>query len=138
MEHKHRAVRGDVRGALRPHGLHFSEPAGEFTPEETVRRLNLLRAYDELSNTFSLSQADVVLENVLDPPNGKRFGVPLDVQFGQGTETLRGNPAEVRALLGGAQRGVRPLGGVPNLDQTMLAQGHPHGLVLPSRRASPV
>ena len=43
------------------------------------------------SNAFSLNQADIVLENAPDPANGKRFGLRLDLQFGQATETLQGN-----------------------------------------------
>jgi hypothetical protein len=40
-----------------------------------------------------LNQADVVLENAPDPENGKRYGARLDLQFGQATESLQGNPA---------------------------------------------
>ncbi len=58
-----------------------------------VGRVNLLRAYDVSSNAFSLNQADLVLENAPDPDAGKRFGVRLDFQYGQATETLQGNPA---------------------------------------------
>ena len=42
---------------------------------------------------FSLNQAGVVLESAPDPENGKRFGARVDLQFGQATETLQGNPA---------------------------------------------
>jgi hypothetical protein len=56
-------------------------------------RVNLLRAYDVLSNAFSLNQASVILEHAPDPAAGKRFGMRLDLQFGQATETLQGNPA---------------------------------------------
>ncbi len=58
-----------------------------------IGRTNLLRAYDVSSNAFSLNQADVVVENVPDPANGKRWGLRLDLQFGQATATLQGNPA---------------------------------------------
>ncbi len=64
------------------YGYNFNNPIG---------RVNLLRAYDVSSNAFSLSQADVVLENPVDPAHGKRFGLRLDLQFGQATETLQGN-----------------------------------------------
>src|SRR5208283_1141652 len=50
-----------------------------------------LRAYDVTSNAFSLNQADVVLENPVDPANGKPIGLRLDLQFGQATETLQGS-----------------------------------------------
>lgn len=58
-----------------------------------VGRVNLLRSYDVLSNAFSVNQASVVFEHAPDPSAGKRFGVRLDLQFGQATETLQGNPA---------------------------------------------
>lgn len=58
-----------------------------------IGRANLLRAYDVSSNSFSLNQADVVLENAPDPDHGKRFGARLDLQFGQATQTLQGNVA---------------------------------------------
>jgi len=56
-------------------------------------RVNLLRAYDVLSNVFSLNQASVIFEHAPDAAAGKRFGMRLDLQFGQATETLQGNPA---------------------------------------------
>jgi hypothetical protein len=66
------------------YGYNFNNPIG---------RTNLLRAYDVSSNAFSLNQADVVVENAPDPANGKRWGLRLDLQFGQATATLQGNPA---------------------------------------------
>lgn len=65
------------------YGYNFNDPIG---------RVNLLRAYDISSNAFSLNQAALVLENAPDRDNGKRFGVRLDLQYGQATETLQGNP----------------------------------------------
>ena len=64
------------------YGYNFNNPIG---------RVNLLRAYDVSSNAFSLNQADVVLENAPDPAHGKRFGLRLDLQYGQATATLQGN-----------------------------------------------
>src|SRR5277367_6250817 len=58
-----------------------------------VGRVNALRAYDVLSNNISLNQADVVFEKAPDVDAGQRFGVRLDLQFGQATDTLQGNPA---------------------------------------------
>jgi hypothetical protein len=58
-----------------------------------VGRVNLLRAYDVLSNTFSLNQADVVFEHPPDLASGRRWGGRLDLQFGQATDTTQGNPA---------------------------------------------
>lgn len=65
------------------YGYNFNDPIG---------RVNLLRAYDVSSNAFSLNQADIVVENAPDVANGKRYGVRLDLQFGQATESLQGNP----------------------------------------------
>jgi hypothetical protein len=56
-------------------------------------RVNLLRAYDVLSNEFSLNQASVVVERPPDAVAGRRWGGHLDLQFGQATDTLQGNPA---------------------------------------------
>ena len=55
-------------------------------------RVNDLRAYDVLSNVFSINQADLVF--ALDPDTAakRRYGIRLDLQFGQATETLQGNP----------------------------------------------
>lgn len=64
------------------YGYNFNAPIG---------RANLLRAYDVSSNSFSLNQAGLVLENAPDPEHGKRFGARLDLQFGQATQTLQGN-----------------------------------------------
>ena len=66
------------------YGYNFNHPVG---------RVNALRAYDVLSNEFSLNQASVVLEHAPDPAAGRRWGGRLDLQFGQATDTLQGNPA---------------------------------------------
>ena len=62
----------------------FNQPPG---------RVNDLRAYDVLSNAFSINQADIVF--ALDPNvvAGRRYGFRVDLQFGQATETSQGNPA---------------------------------------------
>src|ERR1700676_2833764 len=57
-----------------------------------IGRVNLLRAYDVLSNSFSLNQASVIFERPPDVAAGRRLGGRLDLQFGQGTDTLQGNP----------------------------------------------
>jgi hypothetical protein len=64
----------------------------EYNFNAPIGRANLLRAYDVSSNAFGLNQADLVLENAPDPSNGKRYGARLDLQYGQATETLQGNP----------------------------------------------
>jgi Putative beta-barrel porin-2, OmpL-like. bbp2 len=66
------------------YGYNFNRPVG---------RVNLLRAYDVSSNSFSINQATVILERAPDPSNGRRFGARLDLQYGQATETLQGNAA---------------------------------------------
>ena len=65
----------------------------EYNLNSPLGRVNNLRAYDVSSNSFSLNQADVVLESAVDVVAGKRFGVRLDLQFGQATSTLQGNAA---------------------------------------------
>ncbi len=65
----------------------------EYNFNHPVGRVNLLRAYDVLSNEFSLNQADVVIDH---PPNvaaGRRWGGRLDLQFGQATDASQGNPS---------------------------------------------
>jgi hypothetical protein len=64
-----------------------------FNVNRPVGRVNLLRAYDVMSNNFSLNQASVVLESVPDAEAGRRFGGRVDLQYGQATETLQGNLA---------------------------------------------
>lgn len=66
------------------YGYDFNHPVG---------RVQYLRAYDVLSNAFSINQAGVVFALDPDVENGRRYGVRLDLQFGQATETLQGNPA---------------------------------------------
>ena len=63
-----------------------------FNFNRPVGRVNALRAYDVLSNNISLNQADVVFERAPDAGVGRPFGVRLDLQFGQATDTLQGNP----------------------------------------------
>ena len=62
----------------------FNNPTG---------RVNDLRAYDVLSRTFSVNQADLVLTLDPDVKAGRRYGLRMDLQHGQATETLQGNPA---------------------------------------------
>ena len=66
------------------YGYNFNQPVG---------RVNLLRAYDVSSNSFSLNQANLVIERAPDVSAGRRFGGRLDLQFGQATDTLQGNAA---------------------------------------------
>ena len=64
----------------------------EYNFNQPVGRVNLLRAYDVLSNEFSLNQAAVIFEHPPDVNAGRRWGGRLDLQFGQATDTLQGNP----------------------------------------------
>jgi hypothetical protein len=64
------------------YGYNFNRPLGG---------VNLLRAYDVLSNSFSLNQAAVIFEQAPNVEAGRRFGARLDLQFGQATETLQGS-----------------------------------------------
>lgn len=56
-------------------------------------RVNDLRAYDVLSNAFSINQAGMIFDLDPDLAAKRRYGFRLDLQFGQATETLQGNPA---------------------------------------------
>jgi hypothetical protein len=66
------------------YGYNFNRPVGG---------VNLLRAYDVMSNSFSLNQAAFVIENAPNLERGKRYGFRLDLQYGQATETVQGNAA---------------------------------------------
>lgn len=64
----------------------------EYNFNAPIGRVNLLRAYDVLSNSFSLNQASVIFDHPPEVAEGRRFGGRLDLQFGQATDTLQGNP----------------------------------------------
>jgi Putative beta-barrel porin-2, OmpL-like. bbp2 len=64
------------------YGYNFNRPLGG---------INLLRAYDVQSNSFSLNQAGVIFEHAPKIEEGRRFGARLDLIFGQATETLQGS-----------------------------------------------
>ena len=66
------------------YGYNFNHPLG---------RVNLLRAYDVLSNSFSLNQADIIVERAPDPKARRPFGLRLDLQYGQATEAAQGSAA---------------------------------------------
>ena len=65
----------------------------EYNFNNPVGRVNLLRAYDVLSNEFSLNQASVIFDQSPDVDAGRRWGGRFDLQFGQATDTLQGNPS---------------------------------------------
>jgi hypothetical protein len=66
------------------YGYNFNRPIG---------RINLLRAYDVASNSFSLNQAVISVERAPDVDAGRRFGMRMDLMYGQATETVQGNAA---------------------------------------------
>lgn len=89
------------------YGFNFNRPVG---------RINLLRAYDVLSDNFSLNQASLVIERAPNVPAGRRFGARVDLQYGQATETLQGSavneprPQVYRALFQAYGTYVVPVG----------------------------
>lgn len=52
-----------------------------------------LRAYDTRSNVFGIQQTAIVIESAPSVADGRRFGVRVDLQFGQATETVQGSAA---------------------------------------------
>lgn len=64
----------------------------EYNFNNPVGRVNDLRAYDVLSNVFSINQADFIFALDPDLTVHRRYGFRIDLQFGQATETLQGNP----------------------------------------------
>jgi hypothetical protein len=66
------------------YGYNFDHPVG---------RVNLLRANDPVSDSFSLNQAVVMVERAPDLASKRRFGYRLDLMFGQQTESLQGSTA---------------------------------------------
>jgi hypothetical protein len=52
-----------------------------------------LRAYDTRSNSFSIQQAALIVDAAPNVDAGRRFGVRVDLQFGQATETVQGSAA---------------------------------------------
>ena len=63
----------------------------EYNFNQPIGRVNLLRAYDVSSDSFSINQAGIVIENAPNPSAGKRYGARVDLQYGQATETLQGS-----------------------------------------------
>lgn len=63
----------------------------EYNFNSPIGRVNLLRAYDVMSNSFSVNQANLILERAPDLGADRRLGVRLDFQYGQATETLQGS-----------------------------------------------
>jgi hypothetical protein len=53
----------------------------------------VLRAYDVRGNTFGIQQAALVVDGAPDIDAGRRYGLRLDLQFGQATDTVQGSSA---------------------------------------------
>ena len=64
-----------------------------YNANRPLGRANYLRAYDVSSDSFSLNQADLLIESAPDVANGKRYGMRMDLQYGQATQTLQGSAA---------------------------------------------
>jgi hypothetical protein len=62
----------------------------EYDFNHPIGRIQYLRAYDVLSNSFSINQADVVFDLEPDVAEGRRYGVQLDLQFGPGDRLRAG------------------------------------------------
>jgi len=65
----------------------------EYNYNHPIGQVNELRAYDVSSNSFSINQADVVIDMEPDVTAKRRYGARLDLMFGQATETLQGSAA---------------------------------------------
>ena len=95
------------------YGFNFNRPVG---------RVNLIRAYDVYSNSFSINQATVILERAPDVSAGRRWGARVDLQYGQATETLQGSasnelrPQVYRPLFQAYGTYVAPIGRGLNID----------------------
>ena len=62
-----------------------------YNTNRPIGRVNLLRAYDVSSNSFSINQAGIVIERAPDVAAGRRLGYRMDLMFGQATDTLQGS-----------------------------------------------
>ena len=65
----------------------------QYNANEPPDRISLLRAYDTRSNTFAIQQATVLAELAPAPDEGRRYGMRVDLMFGQATETVQGGAA---------------------------------------------
>jgi hypothetical protein len=65
----------------------------EFNFNEPPNRVSLLRAYDTRANTFAIQQATALAELAPDVEAGRRYGLRVDLMYGQATETVQGSPA---------------------------------------------
>jgi hypothetical protein len=56
-------------------------------------RTMVLRAYDTRANTLGIQQAALVVDGAPDVEVGRRYGLRLDLQYGQATDTVQGSAA---------------------------------------------
>jgi hypothetical protein len=60
---------------------------------QPVGRVNYLHAYDVLDDVYGINQAAVIYELLPDVSAGRRYGLRVDLQYGQATATLQGSPS---------------------------------------------
>src|SRR6187455_3277971 len=65
----------------------------QFNTNHPPDRSAVLHAYDTRSDVFSIQQLALVVDAAPDVPAGRRYGLRVDLQFGQATDTVQGNPA---------------------------------------------
>lgn len=65
----------------------------EYNWNQPPDRVNLLHAYDTRANTFGIQQVALVVDSPPKVDDGRRFGVRVDLQWGQATETVQGGSA---------------------------------------------
>src|SRR5688572_17311888 len=61
----------------------------QFNANRPPDRISLLRAYDTRSNTFAIQQANLLAELAPNVDAGRRYGLRVDLMFGQATETVQ-------------------------------------------------
>jgi hypothetical protein len=65
----------------------------EYDGNKPDDRVIPLRAYDTRANVFGLQQAALVVDSAPDVAANRRFGLRLDLQYGQATAAAQGSPA---------------------------------------------
>ncbi len=65
----------------------------EYNWNDPLGRVNLLRAYDTRANVLGIQQVALLFDMTPDVSKNRRFGLRVDLQFGQATETVQGGAA---------------------------------------------
>ncbi len=65
----------------------------EYNWNRPPNRVNVLRAYDTRANNLNFQQVGFVVDLAPNIEQGRRYGLRADLQYGQATATLQGNPA---------------------------------------------